>query len=134
MVKPENQIPSILATFVEEEEEELVSNCQPIGLHSSAVCGGESEKSRSVGPGAAVLMHDAMQNQRTAASPSAAADVVARTSPPPTRDSSCARPPAGRRRPHGQPAAWLGRRARAESESGDILRWGRCSSRGRLRA
>ena len=27
----------------EEEEEELVSNCQPIGLHSSAVCGGESE-------------------------------------------------------------------------------------------
>ena len=27
----------------EEEEEELVSNCQPIGLHSSAVRGGESE-------------------------------------------------------------------------------------------
>ena len=27
----------------EEEEEELVSNCQPIGLHSSAVCGSESE-------------------------------------------------------------------------------------------
>ena len=27
----------------EEEEEELVPNCQPIGLRSSAVCGGESE-------------------------------------------------------------------------------------------
>ena len=27
----------------EEEKEELVSNCQPIGLHSSAVRGGESE-------------------------------------------------------------------------------------------
>ena len=27
----------------EEEEEEQVSNCQPIGLYSSAVCGGESE-------------------------------------------------------------------------------------------
>jgi hypothetical protein len=27
----------------EEEEEELVPNCQPIGLHSLAVCGGESE-------------------------------------------------------------------------------------------
>ena len=27
----------------EEEEVEQVSNCQPIGLYSSAVCGGESE-------------------------------------------------------------------------------------------
>ena len=27
----------------EEEEVELVPNCQPIGLHSSAVCGSESE-------------------------------------------------------------------------------------------
>ena len=27
----------------EEEEEELVPNYQPIGLYSSAVCGGESE-------------------------------------------------------------------------------------------
>ena len=27
----------------EEVEVEQVSNCQPIGLHSSAVCGGESE-------------------------------------------------------------------------------------------
>ena len=26
-----------------EEEEEQVSNCQPIGMHSSTVCEGESE-------------------------------------------------------------------------------------------
>ena len=38
----------------EEEEVELVPNCQPIGLHSSAVYGGESELSRPAGPGAAV--------------------------------------------------------------------------------
>ena len=50
-------IEPVQITMEEEEEDEgelEVSKYQPFGLHSSAVCGGGSEQSRSAGPRAAV--------------------------------------------------------------------------------